>query len=160
MPSIPISSASGYLGVFFLLVGFFLIAAGTGILKIEKITIAIGRKTWILGLLCVVAGVIFLILDVRSVGETQLAPTPTNAVTLPGIEFDPTHAAVLVYKVAVDMANVYLEPDLASSVIETMTRDQIVEVLEERGDWMLVTYLIGTVRTTGWVQKANLEIVR
>ena len=160
MPSIPISSASGYLGVFFLLVGFFLIAAGTGILKIEKITVTIGRRTLFLGLLCAVAGVIFLIVDVRSAGETQLAPTPTNSVTLPGVEFDPTHAAVLVYKVVVNTANVYLEPDQTSGVIETVARDQVVEVLEVRGDWMLVTYLIGTVRTIGWVQSVNLEIVR
>ena len=160
MPSIPISSAAGYLGVFFLLVGFFLIAAGTGILKIEKITVTIGRKTWVLGLLCALAGIIFLMLDIRSGDNVPLPPTPTNTASLPGAEFAPTHQPVLVYKVIVDSTNLYIEPDLSSDVIETVARDQIVESLDMRGDWRLITYLIGSVRTTGWVQNADLEIVR
>lgn len=160
MPSIPISSAAGYLGVFFLLVGFFLIAAGTGILKIEKITVTIGRRTWVLGLLCALAGIVFLFVDVRSPENPAKPPTPSSAGTQPQVEFDPTHQAVLVYKVIVDMANVYTEPDTTSSVVESAAMDQVVEVLDMREDWLLVTYLIGTVRTTGWMELGSLEIVR
>lgn len=159
MPSIPISSAAGYLGVFFLLVGFFLIAAGTGILKIEKITVTIGRRTWGLGLLCALAGIVFLFVDVRSPENLPPTPTPSSANIQPD-EFDPTHQPVLVYKVIADTANVYTEPDTTSTMIESAAMDQVVEVLDMREDWLLVRYLIGTVRTTGWMERAKLEIVR
>ncbi|NUM48129.1 MAG: SH3 domain-containing protein, partial [Anaerolineales bacterium] len=103
---------------------------------------------------------VFLSVDVRSTENPAPTPTPSSAGTQPEVEFDPTHQAVLVYKVIVDVANVYTEPDTTSSVIETANMDQVVEVLNMQEDWLLVTYLIGTVRTTGWMELSGLEIVR
>ena len=42
MPDIPVGSALDYVGVLLLVFGFFLIVAGLGIIKIEKITVKPG----------------------------------------------------------------------------------------------------------------------
>lgn len=65
MPEIPLTSALAYVGVFFLISGFFLIATGLKILKIENITVTPGIKTWRFGILLVALGTIFLIPNIK-----------------------------------------------------------------------------------------------
>jgi hypothetical protein len=49
MPSIPVTTPLGYVGVFFIIAGILLAIAGLDILKIEKISVATGKKSWIAG---------------------------------------------------------------------------------------------------------------
>jgi hypothetical protein len=51
-----INSTSGLIGLGLLLIGFFLILAGFGIISIEKITVKQGRATWIVGIIIVLIG--------------------------------------------------------------------------------------------------------
>jgi hypothetical protein len=51
-----INSTSGLLGLGLLIIGFFLIFAGTGIISIEKVTVKQGKATWIVGIVIAVIG--------------------------------------------------------------------------------------------------------
>lgn len=73
MPSIPVQTPLGYVGVFLVIAGLFLVIAGLDILKIEKLTIATGAKTWGCGFILAILGVFFLLPDIY----TFLSPTPT-----------------------------------------------------------------------------------
>jgi hypothetical protein len=64
MPSIPVTSPLGYIGVFFVIAGFFLVIAGIELIKIEKLTITPGRKTWGFGLLLAALGLLFLLPEI------------------------------------------------------------------------------------------------
>ncbi|MBN1581626.1 MAG: hypothetical protein JXA89_13055 [Anaerolineae bacterium] len=94
MIEIPIESAIGYVGVFLLIVGIFLFLAGSNILKIEKISVTPGKKTWQLGIALAVLGVAALVVDqvkgsspVSTVSQPPAA-TPTATWTpIPKSEF-------------------------------------------------------------------------
>lgn len=81
MPDIPITSPLEYLGVILLLIGVILILAGIKIIKIEKVTINPGRKTWVSGLLLLCLGLVFLVPNVIS-STQKLSPTPTLTSTV------------------------------------------------------------------------------
>lgn len=76
MPTIPVATPLGYAGVFFVIAGIFLVIAGLDILKIEKLTITTGRKTWGTGLILAIVGLIFLLPDINSAIEPIATPTP------------------------------------------------------------------------------------
>ena len=80
MPEIPVSSPLSYVGVFLLISGFFLVVAGLSIIRVEKITVKPGSKTWGFGIVLVVFGAAFLLPEIIS-SLTQ-HPTPTPAVAL------------------------------------------------------------------------------
>ncbi|NUM47286.1 MAG: carbohydrate binding domain-containing protein [Anaerolineales bacterium] len=77
MPSIPVNTPFGYTGVFFLIIGLVLIIAGLGIVKIEKLIVVPGRKTWVSGLVVVVFGIGFLVADTKSINKSDVLPSPT-----------------------------------------------------------------------------------
>lgn len=84
MPSIPVATPLGYTGVFLVIAGIFLIIAGLDILKIEKLTVTTGRKTWVVGLLLAVIGTLFLLPDISlainsSVVSTNIAVATQSA---------------------------------------------------------------------------------
>ncbi|HEY9088362.1 MAG TPA: hypothetical protein VIO36_09360 [Anaerolineaceae bacterium] len=105
---IPITNAMGYLGVAFFLAGSYLVVSGTGIIRIDKITVARGAKTVLFGFLALLIGITFIILSVINVlpvspattyvqlTETDLeityTPTPTFTTTntAPTVTFTPT----------------------------------------------------------------------
>lgn len=89
MPSIPIATPLGYVGVFLVVAGLSLIIAGLGILKLEKITIAPGRRTWAIGLLLAFLGVLFLMPDIRA-ASTTASPQPGAA---PSVSLTPNSTA-------------------------------------------------------------------
>jgi hypothetical protein len=60
--NIPITDPLNYVGIFFLLAGFFLILAGLSIIKVEKITVAPGKKTLGFGVVFSILGCIILVL--------------------------------------------------------------------------------------------------
>ena len=90
MPGIPISSSLGYVGVFLLLAGFFLILAGLRIIKVEKVSVTPGRKTWTLGVVLAVFGIAFLLPDIRNSFLPSPFPTDTVPVltSIQKIDFD------------------------------------------------------------------------
>lgn len=77
MPEIPISSPLSYVGVFLLISGFFLVVAGLNIVRIEKITVKTGSKTWGFGIILVVFGAVFLLPEIVSSLTQHSTPTPT-----------------------------------------------------------------------------------
>lgn len=48
----------GYIALLLFLIGLFLFVSGLNIIKIEKITVSSGFKTWVIGLILMIAGVI------------------------------------------------------------------------------------------------------
>jgi hypothetical protein len=86
MPNIPITSALSYIGVSLLLLGFFLVLTGLRIISIEKIAVAPGRKTWLLGVLLIIIGVGSVLLENTShLGNTPVTTpvTGTFNITVP-----------------------------------------------------------------------------
>jgi hypothetical protein len=75
MPSIPVVNPLGYVGVFLVIAGLFLAIAGLDLIKIEKITITPGRKTWGFGLLLATIGVLFLLPEISSAINSSAGPT-------------------------------------------------------------------------------------
>lgn len=96
MPSIPVVNPLGYIGVFLVIAGFFLVIAGIELIKIEKLTITPGRKTWGIGLLLATIGVLFLLPDIRSATKSSPAPNSVDtiapAMTLPATSANNTYA--------------------------------------------------------------------
>jgi hypothetical protein len=67
----PITSPLGYVGVLLLIAGFFLILAGMNIIRIQQVTVSPGMKTWIFGIIILIAGAISLILDFTVLKEAK-----------------------------------------------------------------------------------------
>lgn len=78
MPDIPVTSPLGYVGVFLAVSGFFLILAGFNIIKVEKITVTPGRKTWAFGIFLVIVGIAFLLPEINTSLQNPIQ-TPDNA---------------------------------------------------------------------------------
>ena len=90
MPNIPISSPLSYVGVTLFIFGFFLVISGMGIIKIEKITVTQGAKTWLIGIFLAVMGVLFLVPELKAPGVVS-EEAPTIAPTMqPANEEAPT----------------------------------------------------------------------
>lgn len=87
MPSVSFNTASllVFFGAAALLFGVFLILAGFGIIKIEKITVEKDKKTWIVGLLMVFIGTGLLTIDTfASTGKIPFLGKPTPTPFSPG----------------------------------------------------------------------------
>jgi hypothetical protein len=80
MPQIPVTSTLGYIGIFFLIAGAFLILAGLGIVVIQNITIKAGKQTWGFGFILALLGFFFLLPEINSSIRNNL-PTPTPTLT-------------------------------------------------------------------------------
>jgi hypothetical protein len=78
MPTIPVNSALGYIGVFLMVIGFFLILAGLDIFKVEKISVKSGRRTWGFGVFLAVLGIAFLLPDILKVFQETGKPIATD----------------------------------------------------------------------------------
>jgi len=59
-------STFGILGVVIFLFGIFLVLAGAGIIKLQKISVLVDWKTWLFGIICLLIGGTFLFLDARA----------------------------------------------------------------------------------------------
>jgi hypothetical protein len=93
MPEIPVTSPLGYLGVVLLLFGFFLVLGGARIIRIEKVTVTSGPKTWGFGFVLIVLGTVFLLPDIFAFLPPHPAPThtPTTSAFVPtATSFPPT----------------------------------------------------------------------
>jgi hypothetical protein len=96
MPSIPIVNPLGYVGVFLVIAGLFLAIAGLDLIKIEKLTITPGRKTWGIGLLLAAIGILFLLPEISSAINSPAAPTAAVVTVAPNATVPPpTHTNVI-----------------------------------------------------------------
>lgn len=79
MPSIPANSPLGYIGVILILGGFVLIFVGLDVVRLDKVIILPGRKTWGLGIVLVGFGLLFLFPEMRDI---VIPPPPAGNVTI------------------------------------------------------------------------------
>lgn len=81
--NIPADPSLGYIAVVLFLIGFFLFITGLGIVRIEKITVHTGIKTWILGLFLMlgsaVIGLSRVPVEERVPGYPEQTPAPEDA---------------------------------------------------------------------------------
>jgi hypothetical protein len=82
MPTIPVNTPLGFIGLLMLVLGLFLLLAGFNILKVEKVTVKPGRLTWSFGIFLSIVGLLLLtfsepILANKEVGLTETPPSPT-----------------------------------------------------------------------------------
>ncbi len=82
MPSIPVHTAMGFVGLLLTALGVFLFLAGFNIIKIEKISVQGGKTTWIFGTVCVAIGLVLLITNESSRARQNSAQTAQPASTV------------------------------------------------------------------------------
>jgi hypothetical protein len=116
MPSIPVATPLGYIGVFFVIAGFFLVIAGIELIKIEKLTITPGRKTWGIGLLLATIGVLFLLPDINSAINFSPAPTAIDTVAPNTIPLSPVSANTFATIIQPTSANVIPPAKTSTSI--------------------------------------------
>lgn len=95
MPSIPVVNPLGYVGVFLVIAGLFLAIAGLDLIKIEKLTITPGRKTWGIGLLLAAIGILFLLPEISSAINSPVDPTAVVTIAPNATLSSPTHASII-----------------------------------------------------------------
>ena len=83
MPAIPVNSPLGYVGVLSVVVGFFLVLAGLDIIKVEKITVTSGARTWAFGIALTALGLAFLLPDILSELPRLTEPGQRTVVSRP-----------------------------------------------------------------------------
>ena len=88
MPDIPITSPLSYIGVLFLFIGAFLVIAGLDIIKIEKIIVVPGKKTWGFGIIMALIGILFLFPDILKTSPPSTATATPTVTQVP--KEDPT----------------------------------------------------------------------
>lgn len=81
MPDIPVSSPLGYIGVFLLILGIFLILAGFNIIKIQQVTVASGKKTYVFGIIFTLVGLLSVGLETSGFYKNPPA-SATNTSTI------------------------------------------------------------------------------
>ena len=154
MPSIPISSPFGYLGVFLSILGFFLIVAGVGILNVEKISVKPGRTTWGMGIVLAIIGLGLLYFEMVGPNGLQATPTPVppTPIILPSaMPFTPG-------MVISDNVLLYEQQDEKSKVTDTLPLGTNVDVLQIQGKWLFITYDRNNVHYQGWALKQDIKI--
>ncbi len=140
MPTIPVSTPLGYVGVFFVIAGIFLVLSGLSILKIEKLTVATGRRTWGLGLLIATLGILFLLPEI---GSALRIPTTPTATALPISSPQPATIIPTETQPPKSMTTPVQETPTISAVSPTPTPtnspDKIAsQLLKEAQNWDLV----------------------
>lgn len=151
MPSIPISSPFGYLGVFLSILGFFLIVAGVGILNVEKISVKPGRVTWGMGILLAIIGLGLLYFETVGPSGPQTPPTLPPTIQPSAMPFTPG-------LVISNSTLVYEQQDEKSKVTDTLPLGTNVDVLQIQGKWLFITYDRNNVHYQGWALKQDIKI--
>jgi len=88
MPEMPANTLLGYIGTVFFLFGIFLILAGLGVIKVQQVTVSMGAKTLILGIIIAMIGGILVFSDSRksinvsTATGSQPTTSPTPALSL------------------------------------------------------------------------------
>ena len=107
MPDIPVSSPLGYIGVFLLILGIFLILAGFNIIKIQQVTVASGKKTYVFGIIFTLVGLLSVGLETSGFSKNPpVSATNTstiaNSATTPAEILENAKSWSLVYSNSFD----------------------------------------------------------
>lgn len=78
MPEIPVNSPLGYIGVFLLVLGIFLVLTGFNIVKIQQVTVTPGKKTWGFGLVLTIIGIVSILIETSGFLNNQPATSSTT----------------------------------------------------------------------------------
>lgn len=100
MPNIPVTSSLAYIGVFFVLSGIFFILAGSGVIKVESLSVLPGRKTLIIGFVLAGLGSVLLLPDIQSTFSNILPPAQSgtsNLIPTP-LALNPSNYGELLYE--------------------------------------------------------------
>jgi hypothetical protein len=90
MPPMTFASTMSYIGVLALASGLFLILAGFGVIKIEKITVTTGPLTWGFGIILTIIGIFFLLPELQPLIPSQTASEAHADVNLLVLQTDQT----------------------------------------------------------------------
>ena len=79
----PVNTLTGFIGFAFLVFGLFLLLTGFQIISIEKVSVTPGKRTWGLGIVFAILGIVFLLPETKAqiIGENEEVPSmpsPTN----------------------------------------------------------------------------------
>jgi len=77
------TSPFDYVGVFLLVLGILLILGGVQILTLEKLNIPAGKRTWMVGIFCIVFGISFLLIEPTIRSRPVPTPGPLAATKTP-----------------------------------------------------------------------------
>lgn len=75
MPDIPVNTVTGYLGVLILLLGLFLVLTGMGIVNVQTVVVAPGKKTLVFGIIFIVLGIFSVQFEAMDSSRSQVMPT-------------------------------------------------------------------------------------
>ena len=86
---IPINSVKEYIGLALLALGGFMILAGFDVISVQQVTVKKGRRTWAIGIIFALFGILLLLPEYRTLAPTPISPTPVpptaNPTTAPAI---------------------------------------------------------------------------
>ena len=91
LSNIPISTTSGFIGLGLLVLGGFMILAGFDIIRIEKVTVSQGRRTWAVGMVFAAVGLVLLVPELTSAPEPAALDVATATIAA-DTETSPTEA--------------------------------------------------------------------
>lgn len=111
MPEIPVNSIVGFLGVVSLIIGFFLALAGSQIVKVEKVSVEPGPRTWGFGLGLLAVGAALLIIDASR-------PPITDAPLTEGSSAHVTRTATPTAEIVLDIQPTPTSPEVTQETIE------------------------------------------
>ena len=103
-----------YLGVLSLVFGFFLVISGIGIIKVEKFSVMIGRKTWGTGIALILLGIAFLFFNNSVVSNTISSSSAENGNVEMELHTQLTNSAWTAlenkeYNLAIEIADSYIK---------------------------------------------------
>jgi len=83
----PVNTLTGFIGFALLVFGLFLLLAGFQIISVEKVSVTPGKRTWGLGILFALLGIVFLLPEIKELvlrenEEVPSTPYPTNTPVL------------------------------------------------------------------------------
>ncbi len=87
---IPVDSPLAYIGFLLLMVGGFMVLAGLDVITVQQVSVQKGTRTWVIGLVFAVVGLVLLVPELIPARETSPADTVTE--TAPTPQADPTDA--------------------------------------------------------------------
>ncbi len=90
--NIPIQSPLAFIGFLCLAIGAFMVLAGLDIIKIQQVTVKQGRRTWIVGLVFAVVGLVLLYPELITPGTESTDDGGAASAPAASTESDPTDA--------------------------------------------------------------------
>ena len=80
MEGLPVNTVSGFIGLALLVFGLFLLLTGFQIIKIEKVSVAPGLRTWGIGIVFAIIGIILLMPETKNQTQVVNEEIPPTAV--------------------------------------------------------------------------------